>query len=343
MDTRNKRVWQVGAGDTNRNYGDVCLKHDVMIVGPGNLGPYTEELYAGYGDIKNSIRRFYEADRGDIVLLRIGTGQVLAVGELADNQPQCLEVFGDVDGWTLQHTRRVKWLENSDRVFPKTTFGTRARTFAHVNSDSIHKWLNGLKVGPRANSRPLAKLPKAGERLDTLELARRLFIEGLGSEYVDRLTSELGSIQRVAAWYKNESKKPENRPSESETICYLVIPLLFSLGWSEQTCAIEWKKVDVALFERMPSNDSTLSCVVEAKLLGRSVFNPTNQARNYAKHTGRKSCKRLIVTDGIRYAFHRFDGVDFRRVAYLNILEMRDSYEIFGCGGAVEAILGMAR
>jgi len=93
----------------------------------------------------------------------------------------------------------------------------------------------------------------------------------------------------------------------------------------------------------MPSNDSTLSCVVEAKLLGRSVFNPTNQARNYAKHTGRKSCKRLIVTDGIRYAFHRFDGVDFRRVAYLNILEMRDSYEIFGCGGAVEAILGMAR
>jgi hypothetical protein len=342
MDTRNRQVWQVGAGDTDRNYGDICLKYDVMIVGPGNLGPYSEEVYAGYGDIKNSIRRFYEANLGDIVLLRIGTGQVLAVGELADDQPRCLEVFGDVDGWTLQHTRRVRWFDNSERSFPTTTFGTRARTFAGVNSEAIHRWLNGLRIDSCATERPLAKLPNAGERLDPSELARRLFIEGLGSEYVDRLTTRLDSIQRVAAWYENESKKPENRPSESETICYLIVPLLFSLGWSEQTCAIEWKHVDVALFERMPSTDSTLSCVVEAKLLGKSVFNPYGQARNYAKLPGREACKRLIVTDGIRYVLHRSDGSDFKRVAYLNILEMRDSYEVFGCGGAVEAILGMA-
>jgi hypothetical protein len=343
MDIKGKRVWQVGAGDTERNYGEVCLRHDVMIVGPGTLGPYSEDVYAHYGDIKNSIRRFYEAERGDIVLLRIGTGQVLAAGVLADDQPQCLEVFGDVDGWTLQHARRVRWFEDSERSFPKATLGTRVRTFAGVNSEAIHRWLSSLKVSPSAIDRSLKKLPSAGKRLDTSELARRLFIEGLGSEYVDRLTTELGSIQRVAAWYENESKRPENRPSESETICYLVIPLLFSLGWSEQTCAIEWKRVDVALFDRMPSNDSTLSCVVEAKLLKKSVFNPTGQARNYAKLPGREACKRLIVTDGIRYVLHRSDGLDFKRVAYLNILEMRDSYEIFGCGGAVEAILGMAK
>ena len=93
----------------------------------------------------------------------------------------------------------------------------------------------------------------------------------------------------------------------------------------------------------MPSTDSTLSCVVEAKLLKKSVFNPIGQALNYAKRPGREACKRLIVTDGIRYVLHRSDGKEFKRVAYLNILEMRDSYEIFGCGGAVEAILGMAK
>jgi len=119
--------------------------------------------------------------------------------------------------------------------------------------------------------------------------------------------------------------------------------LLFSLGWSEQTCAVEWKHVDVALFAKMPSTDKTLACVVEAKLLGRSVFNPYSQAISYATQTGREACTRLIVTDGIQYVLHRSVKQKFQVEAYLNILEMRDSYEIFGCGGAVEAILGMAR
>ena len=184
MDTKNRRVWQVGAGDTDRNYGEICRKYDVMIVGPGTLGPYSEEAYADYGDIKYSIRRFYEAARGDVVLLRIGTGQVLAIGVLEDDQPQCLEVFGDVDGWTLQHTRRVRWLEKSDRSFPSATLGTRVRTFAGVHSEKVRSWLNGFKVPNGYADRALKNLPKAGKRLDKLELAQRLFIEGLASEYV---------------------------------------------------------------------------------------------------------------------------------------------------------------
>lgn len=267
MDIKGKQLWQVGAGDTDRNYGTVCLKYNVMIVGPGRPGPYTEELYAEAGDIKNSIRRFYDAAKGDVVLLRIGTGEVLAVGEIMDEQPQWLEAFGDVDGWDLQHTRRVRWFEGSNKSFPSQTFGTRARTFAGVASEPIHKWLTQLQMNSSARQRRLSSLPTPGSRLGTTELAGRLFIEGLGSEYVDRLVSVLGSIQRVAAWYQNESKRPAGRPSETETIRYLVIPLLFSLGWSEQTCAIEWKRVDVALFAKTPSTDETLACVVEAKLL----------------------------------------------------------------------------
>jgi hypothetical protein len=343
MDTKGRRVWQVGAGDTNRNYGDICLKYDVMIVGPGRSGPFTEELYADAGDIKNSIRRFYGATKGDIILLRIGTGEILAVGELADEEPQWLEAFGDIDGWDLNHVRRVRWFTNSRRSFPSKTLGGQVRTFAGVGASVIHSWLDGLKVSRASHERPLAALPNPGKRLDTKELAERLFIEGLGSEYVDRLTSVLGSIQRVAAWYQNETKKPTGRPSESETVCYLVIPLLFSLGWSEQTCAVEWNHLDVALFKKMPSTDETLECVVEAKLLGRSVFNPAGQARDYAKRTGREGCTRLVVTDGIRYVLHRSVEEEFKVEAYLNILEMRDSYEVFNCAGAVEAILGMAK
>jgi hypothetical protein len=55
------------------------------------------------------------------------------------------------------------------------------------------------------------------------------------------------------------------------------------------------------------------------------------------------SVRRLIVTDGIRYSLQRRSGDEFALVAYFNILEMRDSYPILDCGGAVQTILGMAR
>lgn len=344
MDLTGRTLWQVGAGDTERSYGHICTKFDVMIAGPGNLGPYDDALYANLGDIRNSLRRFCrEASRGDVVLLRLGTGEVLAVGEIADDSGECSEAFADVDGWELQHLRRVIWFPNTANSFPARTLGGQVRTFASVNVEPVRAWVESLKIPETARNRELAPLPNAGTRLDATELGKRLFTEGLPGEYVDKLMSTFSSLHRVASWYSNESKRPEGRPSEQETVCYLVIPLLLSLGWSQQTAAVEWNRVDVALFSGMPPTDSTLTCVVEAKLLGNSVFKPFGQAREYALRAGRSACSRLIVTDGIRYALHRREGSEFNLKAYLNILDMRDSYEILGCAGAVEAVLGMAR
>jgi len=340
MDLSGRTLWQVGAGDTNRSYGDLCIRHDVMIVGPGDPGAYEETLYAK----SDSILRFCKnAHRNDIVLLRLGTGEVLAAGEIADDCVEWLDAFGDVDGWDLQHVRRVRWFPNTAHSFPTKTFGGQVRTFAAVNHAAVRSWVEGLHTAEADGKRKLAQLPTAGPYLDPIELGRRLFIEGLSSEHVDTLTTTLESLQRVASWYWNKTKRPEGRPSEQETICYLVIPLLLSLGWSQQTAAVQWKCVDVALFRGMPQTDATLACVLEAKLLGSSVFSPVGQAREYALRTGRESCDRLIVTDGIRYALHRRSGNTFNLVAYLNILNMRDDYPVLNCGGAVEAILGMAR
>ncbi len=344
MDLENRTLWQVGAGDTERSYGEICLRHDVMIVGPGNPGPFTEETYEGLGDIRNSIRRFYhDARKGDRVLLRLGTGQVLALGEIADDQPLHSEAFGDVDGWDLQHSRRVRWFPDSAKTFPPTTLGGQVRTFAAVNVEAVRSWVRTVPVSLKDRKRRLAELPAITASLGESELARRLFVEGLPSEYVDRLMSRFAALRRVAAWYDNKDKRPHGRPSEHETVAYLVLPLLFSLGWSEQTAAVEWNRVDIALFSRMPSEDSTLTSVVEAKLLGRSVFSPVGQASAYALMPTRKSCSTLVVTDGIRYTVHKRVGKAFRLTAYLNILRLRDSYPALRCAGAVEALLGMAR
>ncbi len=60
IDLSKQTLWQVGAGDTDRSYEDICLSHDIMMVGPGAPGEYSEEAYSHLGDIKNSIRRFYQ-------------------------------------------------------------------------------------------------------------------------------------------------------------------------------------------------------------------------------------------------------------------------------------------
>ncbi len=344
MNIAEKKLWQVGAGDTERSYGKICKTFDVMIVGPGGPGPFEEARYSNQGDIRNSLRRFcVQAHRGDLVILRLGTGDVLALGEIADDQAGWCELFADVDGWDLHHVRRVRWFPNTAKDFPSKTFGGQVRTFAAVNVSLVRSWVESLDIPDSVRTRQLVQLPPAGTLLDSDELGTRLFVEGLPSEYVDKLMATFASLQRVASWYRNETKRPEGRPSEQETVCYLVVPLLLSLGWSQQTAAVEWNRVDVALFRGMPSKDSTLSCVVEAKLLGRSVFSPFGQACEYALRAGRDGCDRLIVTDGIRYALHRRTGGNFLLEAYLNILEMRDSYPILDCGGAVQAVLGMAR
>jgi hypothetical protein len=218
-----------------------------------------------------------------------------------------------------------------------------SQRLAAVNVDAIRQWVESLEISEGDRNRALTQLPTAGVALNATDLGTRLFIEGLPSEYVDKLMPTFASLQRVASWYGNKTKRPEGRPSEQETVCYLVLPLLLSLGWSQQTAAIQWQRVDVALFGGMPPTDSSLACVVEAKLLDRSVFYPVGQACTYALQPGREGCDRLIVTDGTRYTLHRRIEGNFTLQAYLNILDMRDAYPIHGCGGAVQAILGMAR
>ena len=118
MDLDGRTLWQVGAGDTERNYSRICKWFDVMMVGPGNLGPYKQNKgkYAQLGDIRHSIRRFYEeAKGGDLVLLRIGTGHVLAVGVIVEERPMHRKDFGDVDGWKLARQHQLD-LRTIDRA-----------------------------------------------------------------------------------------------------------------------------------------------------------------------------------------------------------------------------------
>jgi hypothetical protein len=346
-------VWQVAAGDTDRSYADLFLEWDVVANGPGYAGPWPgcERRLRDDGWSSRMIgivRRLDEIADGDIVVLRLGTNEVHGVGRVVGNMAW-YDDFGDVDGWDLQHVRRVRWSwRPDDGPMRFDTYTLKwGDTVQTMTSKVVLDWIRTL---PEPTLADLAELPETcidGEPdavSDTEHVAaigEFLFDRGLAADRIDALTDRMDDLVRTARWYGRSKAEP----SEYETAAYLVTPLLRTLGWTPQRMAIEWNKVDVALFGQMPRSDSNLVAVVEAKRLKASCLSARSQAEGYAICHGRELCRTLVVTDGLRYAvFHRAGDGTFgtHPVAYLNLTRMRDHYPVLHCEGARRAILEMA-
>lgn len=345
MNIEGQTIWQQAAGDTDRNYVDICLRWGVILNGPGYAGPWPgceERLRSDKISARKvtDIRRFAcEMKSDDIVVLRIGTSQVLAVGQIV-GEYLWSEDFGDVDGWDLQHVRRVRWLwtaANSPKTFDTYAL-KQGDTTQRLSEGVVLDWLKSLHIEDSDFLRPLPELPTGtSSNIITLdEISEYLFDQGVASTSITKLLEEVGELIRIAKWYRRTDP-----PSEHETVAYLVVPLLRVLGWTPQRMAVEWNYVDVALFESLPRGDSTLQVVVEAKKMGNSCLSARSQAMSYA--TGKLGCHRLIVTDGLRYGIYTRDGGgEFHLHAYLNLARLLRHYPILECHGAEEALLSMA-
>jgi hypothetical protein len=344
MDVAGKTIWQQAAGDTERDYSDLCLKWDVVLNGPGYAGSWPDCAKRLRDDKLSSrkvtdLKRFAEEMKdGDLVVLRIGTSKVLGVGQIVGPYEWSAE-FGDVDGWDLQHVRRVRWLWHN-RSDPRT-FGKYALkqgdTTQKLNQGPVTEWVAGLAIPDEAVSRPLVALPPSPDQneISVAEISEFLFDHGVASSSITALLNEIGELARIAKWYQRSSK-----PSEHETVAYLVVPLLRALGWTPQRMAVEWNHVDVALFDRLPRRDESLRVVVEAKKMDNSCRTAISQAMSYAQ--GKSECHRLIVTDGLRYGVYIRGEEVFNLYAYLNLTRLRRDYPILECKGAEEALLAMA-
>jgi hypothetical protein len=104
--------------------------------------------------------------------------------------------------------------------------------------------------------------------------------------------------------------------------------------------AVEWNHVDLALFDQLPRTDQSLRVVVEAKKMDNACLSAMSQAMAYAQ--SRSACRRLIVTDGLRYGVYIRDEELFRLYAYLNLTRLRRDYPTLASKGAEEALLAMA-
>ena len=351
MDIRGKTIWQQAAGNTDRDYVDLCLKWDVILNGPGDYGPWPtcqkDIREDGYSERKiTDLWRFCEQMKdGDLVILRRGTSVVVGVGEIVGDYEHC-EEFNDVDGWDIAHVRRVRWLwENSEEPKEFDTYTLkRGDTTQLLNAPDVDSWLESLDISDAEHEHTPVDLPDIGDDANASfdDISKYLFDKGVSSTSISSLLNEIDEFVRIANWYN----RSEEKPSEHETVNYLVVPLLRVLGWTPQRMAIEWNRIDVALFSSLPRKEDFLSVIVEAKKKGSSCLSAFSQARDYA--LGCRRCRRLIVTDGLRYGiFTRGEGEscqkeEFSLHAYMNLTRPRNKYPLYECRGAQDALLAMA-
>lgn len=336
VDLSDRTSWQFAAGGRGRDYTDLLVDWDVIILGPGRHGPYEENRRAYQGH--NAVVKFYEdMDEGDLVVLRQGTSDVYAVGVIV-GPPRYRDVFGDIDGWDLRHSRRMQWLwtyDGSPKSFDSYTFkwgGT-----LHEGIDSVvQEWIEDLNLEANGNFEPRTLPDEPGDPITTQNIGRYLFDAGVDSNAINELVAEIDELNRIANWYG----RSEATPSEHETVSYLVIPLLRALGWTPQKMAVEWKNIDLALFASLPRKPEHLIGAVEAKQWGNSCLTARSQAEQYANEVAGDVCDRLVVTDGNRHGvFVRDDGTfPDRPDAYLNLADPKDQYPIMESEGAQEAL-----
>ena len=332
MDIDGRRIWQHAAGDRDHRHTEVCIEWDVILSrGPGRLK---------------------EIEPGDIVVLKLGLTDLLAIGVAGAEEYNECEEFADIDGWSMRYTRRVKWVwipvkkvELSKYSFSMGPATQRLKKAEVINR--IRTELAGVDATVDWDSVKPFNFPSKRD-LYAEEIANFLFEQGLPSNAIRNLLDRSGSFTQTARWYEEKCKWA----SERETVCHLVVPLLQVLGWTPQRIGLEYKKVDVALFARLPRRDEHLTVVVEAKKVHGACLTAIGQAKTYAKKF--PQCSRIIVTDGLRY------GVYIRRAndkwpdapkpyAYLNVNRPRSEYPIYHdpfdetlpLKGAKEAIYAM--
>ena len=141
-------VWQIGAGAANRSHVDTFLSYGVALIGPGDPGPWSPERYAEEDD-ERFIRRFAtEVQKDDVVVLRVGRSAIHAVG-IVDCEYQHLPVFEDVNGWDLQHCRRVRWFTLPKPYdFGEQVFGANPARLSRVNVSDVVQLANRFVTSP---------------------------------------------------------------------------------------------------------------------------------------------------------------------------------------------------
>ena len=305
---RTRAVWQISGGPVSRSYVGLFLNYGIGLIGPGDAGLWTPAR--NDDDFEGSfVRRFAaEVSIGDIFLLRTGISKICAIGVVA-SEYNYMSQFDDVNGWDLQHGRRVRWVKlPAEYDFGGPVFGANPPRFSRIWSEEVIDYAERFVNSPPTQwqTAPLPALPTDEPGL---------------SEVPSYLRGVIGEVQDLVPLFSNGQGFGES-PSEDELIVHFVVPLLRSLGWPPERIGIKWRRIDVALFNGLPRTPDNCHLVIEAKRLGTGVEGALAQAKGYVEDLGRPVD--IVVTDGVRYRLYSAE-TGFLPVAYANLARPKQS------------------
>lgn len=302
-----RKVWQIGGGGAGRSYADLFVRHGVALLGPGDAGPWTADRPDEH--FEGGFIRCFASDvaLGDVFLLRNGCSRIEAVGLVAGDY-EYLSQFDEVNGWDLQHGRRVRWfrLPPGGHELGRTTFGANPRRFSRVWSGEVLDYVNRFLNSPPTDWQT-ALLPALPELESPLaEIPAEL--QDLVAQAHDFCAMPWSAFGEV--------------PSEDEFIVHFVAPFFRALGWRPEHIAVKWHDIDVALFSCLPRAPASCHLVVEAKRWNSGVEGALGQAIGYVRALGVP--RDVVVTDGIRYRMYASDQ-GFAPLAYANLSRLKQS------------------
>lgn len=328
--------WIVSAGANGRDYAHAFLDLGMAFVG----GADPLEKHA-------TIRE------GDVLILKRGVREVVAVGTVVDRGDGCTgcapdtpddprDYVHDFDGWDLRGYCHVDWHTPAK---PVAVPGLRIGTIYATSQPAHIATANDLLALPSLPARK--REPTRQREIDDDEVLEFLIAEGLRPSAADELTDTLRKIRLLARYYFTKCDWAEIR--EHETRTFLVVPLLLALGWSEQQLKIEYpagegRRIDVACFARpFRQRGQELSVIIETKDFQSGLDYAPAQAMSYA--TNFPSCRGVLVTNGYCYKLYERDSAgQFSKApsAYLNLLRPRAAYPLDpSVGGALRVLSRM--
>lgn len=308
-----RSIWQLSGGPASRSYAEAFVRYGVGLVGPGDPGPWDAERSDEHYD-GSFVRRFAsEMQVGDVVLLRTGLSRLRAVG-LVVGEYEYLNQFDHVNGWDLQHARRIRWCELPvEYDFGSSAFGAHPPRLSRVGCEAVVDYAQRFVASPPTywQEKPLPVLPAEEPLLDEPPKALR------------NLMAEVQDLYPLL-W---DRERFGDHPTEDELVAHFVVPLLRALGWPPERIAVKWRHIDVAAFTALPRMPESCHLIIEGKRLGAGVEGALDQAKGDVQAL--RVPRDIVVTDGVRYRLYAA-AQDYAPVAYANLVRLkRPALELF--------------
>lgn len=305
--------WQVSGGPVNRSYVDHLIRHGVVLIAPGDAGPW----HSGRSDqeFDDAAVRWLatELRTNDVLLLRTGLTTVRAIGLVA-SEYLYLPQFDDVNGFDLQHGRRVRWCELPvPHDFGERVFGAPPLRLSRVSDPTVIEYSMRFMRSPPTGWQAgiLPPVPEETEELD------------IPPPELQEIVAQARDLSKV---YQDEGAFG-TPPLEDEMVAHYVVPFLRALGWHPEKISVKWRNIDLCVFTRLPRCPEHCRYLIEVKRPCKGPEGALEQALGYATALG-IPCD-VVVTDGIRYRMYDSNN-NYEHAAYANLARLkRPALELF--------------